>query len=83
VSIISRVIIRMSGIMGIRYYSAVYHNAPHAPHMTQTRTPRETHLTYLEASRPRRSDRMAGEVPSMGSQRRLMGGRICVARYHS
>jgi hypothetical protein len=42
-----------------------------------------TYLAYLEASRPSRSERMAGEVPSIGSHRREMGGRICVDRYHS
>jgi hypothetical protein len=61
------------------------HHTRHGVQTKQASQPpqRETHLTYLEASRPRRSDRMAGDVPSMGSQRRLMGGRICVARYHS
>ena len=38
---------------------------------------------YLEASRPRRSDNMAGEVPSMGSHSREIGGRIWLLRYHS
>ena len=41
------------------------------------------YLAYLAASRPSLSLRIAGLVPSMGSHRRLIGGRIWVDRYHS
>jgi hypothetical protein len=40
-------------------------------------------LSYFETSRPSLADISAAEVPSIGSHRRDMGGRIWFPRYHS
>ena len=38
---------------------------------------------YLFGSRPRHSASWPGSVPAMGAQRRSIGGKSCLARYHS
>jgi hypothetical protein len=40
-------------------------------------------IDYLEESRPNCWERIACEVPSIGSHNREIGGKICWARYHS
>ena len=40
-------------------------------------------MLYLRVSNPRHSARCTASVPGMGAQRRSMGGKICLARYHS
>lgn len=43
----------------------------------------ELPMEYLRVSRPRHSARWMESVPGMGAQRRSMGGKICLYRYHS
>ena len=38
---------------------------------------------YFLASNPRHSANWPASVPSMGAQRRSIGGKICLARYQS
>ena len=40
-------------------------------------------MLYLRVSRPRHSARWTASVPGMGAQRRSMGGKTCLYRYHS
>lgn len=40
-------------------------------------------MKYFFVSRPRHSARCIASVPEMGAQRRSMGGKICLWRYHS
>ena len=43
----------------------------------------EEDVSYFETSRPSLADISAADVPSIGSHRRDMGGRIWFPRYHS
>ena len=43
----------------------------------------EVEMEYFFVSRPRHSARCIASVPGMGAQRRSIGGKICLWRYHS
>lgn len=43
----------------------------------------EEWMEYLRVSRPRHSASRMASVPAMGAQRRSMGGKICLDKYHS
>ena len=40
-------------------------------------------MEYFFVSRPRHSARCIASVPEMGAQRRSIGGKICLCKYHS
>ena len=74
---------QMRGVQPLkRSASSIWHLGV-KPQPSSSRSSDALARAYFFASSPRHSDKIAGEVPSMGSHSREMGGRIWVLRYHS